>query len=138
MARPNEALSEHRAAGSASTVHANVAEAACEAWASCKPQGYIIEAEELRTSLPSIAAFVPGDQDLLEKAAQLRRFFEAPLPASEEYLGPASASSSSSAVPSAEVSPSTPEAACTTQLLSNLCAEEGQVHFLYFWRAFSQ
>mmetsp|Transcript_37656 Transcript_37656/g.82683 ORF Transcript_37656/g.82683 Transcript_37656/m.82683 type:complete len:545 (-) Transcript_37656:168-1802(-) len=90
------------------------AEAALEAWAVCRPQRYWVPAADVAECLPSIAAIVPRRPGVAS---------DAETPTAEELGG----NSPGNGDGDARVAP----------FLRMLATIDGEVHFLYFWRAFS-
>lgn len=86
------------------------AEAALEAWADCKPDGMTLSEELVPALLPTIAVRVPGGLDSPDQARRLHEIFNSKTLNGEE----------------------------PPEFLKMLHPINGQVHFLYFWQAFSQ
>jgi len=99
----------------------SVAEAALEAWVDCAPNGYVLSVEKVRACLPGIASYVRNeapqsaeDADALHARALALSHFNALFVQSDE------------------------DKATTPIFMQMLKPQDGQVHFLYFWRAFGE
>lgn len=85
-----------------------LAECALQAWAECDPTGMQLPAGKLPLPLPAICLRIPGGMDTPEKAQKLNAAFKARGASGEE----------------------------ASLFQEWLRIRDGQVHFLYFWRAF--
>jgi len=81
-----------------------------EAWAECRPDGMTLAEELVPQLLPNIAVLVPGGLETPESARRLNELFNSQAP-----VGGA-----------------------PPVFLQMLKPRRGQVHFLYFWQAFSE
>jgi len=87
---------------------AKLLEAVLQAWSVCRPQGQVLLLEQVVENLHKISACIPGAKASLQIRVHLRDFFQ------EDGHGD------------------------HRTFLQRLSAEGGEVHFLYFWRAFSE
>jgi len=85
-----------------------LAECALQSWAECEPTGMLLPADKLPLLLPAICLRVPGGMDTPEKAQKLNTAFKARGDSGKE----------------------------PSLFQEWLRVRDGQVHFLYFWRAF--
>lgn len=100
-------------AGNGSGCASSVLEAALEAWADCRPDGYTLPENSIPLVLPAIACRVPGSWESPGTSDMVNELFT-PTPASGS---------------------SKPKPSVFERMLK---AHHGRVHFLYFWSAFSK
>lgn len=84
-------------------------ELALEAWVDCKPQGYVLEERKVRAKLPNIVARVPRRNSAVQDGQ----------PDPWQLFVPASKNAD-------------------PVFLTLLKPQEGQIHFLYFWKGFGE
>jgi hypothetical protein len=87
-------------------------EAVLQAWSECSPEGQVAELDVVVERLPKVSACIQGVKASIQSQRLRRELFQA------------------------ATDPSTPYAQRT--FIQRLNAEGGEVHFLYFWRAFSE